>query len=114
MASELTTPVAFIIFNRPERTAEVFAAIRAARPPQLFVIADGPRTGVQSDAAKCAAVRAMIENVDWPCQVFRRFADENLGLRRNVSEGLDWVFGQTERAIILEDDCLPDPTFFPF
>jgi hypothetical protein len=114
MASELTTPVAFIIFNRPERTAEVFAAIRAARPPQLFVIADGLRPDVQSDAARCAAARAMIENVDWPCQVLRRFADENLGLRRNVSEGLDWVFAQTERAIILEDDCLPEPTFFPF
>jgi len=114
MASELTTPVAFIIFNRPERTAEVFSAIRVARPPQLFVIADGPRPHVQSDAAKCAAARAMIENVDWPCQVVRRFSDENIGLRRNVSEGLDWVFGQTERGIILEDDCLPDPSFFLF
>src|ERR1700694_5015691 len=114
MHNGFATPVALIIFNRPEQTAKVFAAIRAARPPQLFVIADGPRPGVQSDAAKCAAARAMIENVDWPCQVVRRFSDENIGLRRNVSEGLNWVFGQTERAIILEDDCLPDPSFFLF
>jgi hypothetical protein len=114
MVDGLTTPVAFIIFNRPERAAEVFAAIRAARPPQLFVIADGPRRDPGSDAAKCAAARMIVEHVDWPCQVCRRFADENIGLRRNISEGLDWVFDQTERAIILEDDCLPDPTFFPF
>jgi hypothetical protein len=114
MDNGLSTPVVLILFNRPENTAEVFAAIRAARPPQLFAIADGPRRDVESDVAKCAATRAIIERVDWPCQVFRRFSNDNVGLRRNVSEGLDWVFSQTEQAIILEDDCLPDPSFFPF
>src|SRR5437667_9331659 len=99
MVSGLTTPVALIIFNRPERTAEVFAAIRVARPLRLFVIADGPRLNVKTDASKCAAARAIIEQVDWPCQVLRRFADHNLGLRRNAAEGLDWVFCQVERAI---------------
>src|ERR1700726_626208 len=114
MANCLTTPVTFIVFNRPERTAEVFAAIRAARPSQLFVIADGPRANMEADASKCAAVRAVIAGVHWPCQVRRCFSDANIGLRRNISEGLDWVFDQVERAIILEDDCLPHPSFFPF
>jgi hypothetical protein len=114
MVNSLTTPVTFIVFNRPERTAEVFAAIRATRPSQLFVIADGPRANMEADAAKCAAARAVIAGVDWSCQVLRRFSDANIGLRRNISEGLDWVFGQVERAIILEDDCLPHPSFFPF
>jgi hypothetical protein len=114
MVAGLTTPIAFIIFNRPEQTAKVFASIRAAQPRQLLVIADGPRAGVESDVAKCGATRRVIDGVDWPCQVHRRFAEQNIGLRRNVSEGLNWVFNQTEQAIILEDDCLPDPTFFPF
>ena len=114
MVSALTTPVVLIIFNRPERTAEVFATIRAARPAQLFVIADGPRPIVKSDASKCSAARAIIEQVDWPCQILRRFAKHNLGLRQNVSEGLDWVFSQVKEAIILEDDCVPNPSFFPF
>ncbi len=114
MDNALRTPVVLILFNRPERTEKVFAAIRAARPPQLFVVADGARARVESDKARCAAARAIIDGVDWPCQVFRRFAGQNLGLRRNISEGLDWVFEQTERAIILEDDCLPEATFFPF
>ena len=111
---ECRSPVAFIIFNRPEVTKRVFAAIRAARPPKLFLIADGPRPHVASDAARCAAAREIVAGVDWPCQVRRKFAESNLGLRRNVSEGLDWVFVQTEEAIILEDDCLPDPSFFRF
>lgn len=114
MVSGLTTPVAFIIFNRREAAARVFAAIRAARPAKVFVIADGPRPGVASDAENCRATRAILDKVDWPCQVCRLFAQTNLGLRRNVSEGLDWLFQQTERAIVLEDDCLPDPSFFPF
>ena len=114
MASGLTTPVVFIVFNRPDQTAKVFSAIRDVRPSQLFVIADGPRPDVVLDAQKCAAVRTVLDGVDWPCQIFRKFAKQNIGLRRNVAEGLDWVFEQAERAIILEDDCLPDPTFFPF
>ena len=114
MAAGLSTPVAFIIFNRPEQTARVFAAIRAAKPSKLFVVADGPRAHIATDRGNCVAAREIIDRVDWPCEVVRRYAECNIGLRRNVSEGLDWVFGQTEHAIILEDDCLPDATFFPF
>ena len=114
MQSAVRTPVVLILFNRPDRTAKVFAAIKAVRPARLFLIADGPRAHAATDRENCAAARAVVDAIDWPCDVVRRFADDNLGLRRNVSEGLDWVFGQTERAIILEDDCLPDPTFFPF
>ena len=110
----MQSPVAFILFNRPGVTERVFAAIRAARPPELFLIADGPRPNVADDPARCAAARDVAGKVDWPCQVHRKFADTNLGLRRNVSEGLDWVFAQTEEAVILEDDCLPDPSFFRF
>jgi hypothetical protein len=112
--SPCTTPVAFIIFNRPAATRQVFTAIRAARPQQLFVIADAPRTQHPDDIAKCAATRAIIDEVDWDCQVFKNYANENLGCGLRPASGLDWVFQQVESAIILEDDCLPDPTFFPY
>jgi hypothetical protein len=109
-----TTPIAFIIFNRPESTRQVFNAIRAARPQQLFVIADAPRPNHPDDISKCAATRAIIEEVDWDCDVFKNYADENLGCGLRPASGLDWVFGLVESAIILEDDCVPDPTFFPY
>jgi hypothetical protein len=109
-----TTPIAFIIFNRPESTRQVFNAIRAARPQQLFVIADAPRLDRPDDIAKCAVTRAIIDEVDWDCEVFKNYADENLGCGLRPASGLDWVFGQVETAIILEDDCLPHPTFFPY
>jgi len=110
----LKTPVAFIIFNRPETTKRVFAEIAKARPPKLLVIADGPRASHPDDAKKCAAVRAIIDGVNWDCDVLKNYSDVNLGCKRRVSSGLDWVFDTVEEAIILEDDCLPHPTFFRF
>lgn len=111
---ELTTPVVLLIFNRPDTTARVFAEIAKAKPKQLFVVADGPRPDRPDDAEKCAAVRAIVEQVDWDCNVYTNYAPENLGLRRRVASGLDWAFQQVEEAMILEDDCAPDPTFFRF
>jgi hypothetical protein len=111
----MNTPVVFIIFNRPGLTRQVFAAIRAAQPRLLMVVADGPRSDRPGEAERCAEVRALVEaGVDWPCEVRRNYAETNLGCARRVVSGLDWVFGQVEQAIILEDDCLPAPEFFSF
>ena len=111
---KIKTPVAFIIFNRPETTKRVFEEIAKARPQKLLVIADGPRVDHLDDVEKCAAVRDIIDGVDWDYEVLKNYSDVNLGCKRRVSSGLDWVFDTFEEAIILEDDCLPHPTFFRF
>jgi hypothetical protein len=111
---QLTTPVAFLIFNRPDTTARVFEAIRQAKPPKLLVVADGPRPDRPDDVEKCKAARAIIEKVDWDCEVLTNYSDVNLGCKSRVSSGLDWVFEIVEEVIILEDDCLPHSTFFRF
>jgi len=108
------TPIVFLVFNRPDTTIRVFEGIRRARPAKLFVVADGPRADRPGEAEKCRVVRAIIDTVDWPCEVLKNFSDVNLGCKRRVSGGLNWVFEQVEEAIILEDDCLPHPTFFRF
>ena len=110
----MKTPVILIIFNRPDVTEKSFAAIRQAQPAQLLVIADGPRPRRPDDAEKCAAARAIIDRVDWDCQVLKNFADTNMGCGIRVSSGLTWAFDLVEEAIVLEDDCLPHPTFFQF
>jgi hypothetical protein len=110
----LTTPVVLVAFNRPELTKRALAAIRDARPAQLFLVADGPRDDHPDDREACAAVRRELREIDWPCEVHERFSEVNLGCEANVELGLDWVFSQVVEAIILEDDCIPDPTFFRF
>lgn len=110
----MTTPVVFIIFKRPDTTLRVFEEIRRARPTKLLIIADGPRADHPEEKDKCAAARAIVENIDWDCEVLRNYSDTNMGCRRRVSSGLDWAFDMVEEAIILEDDCLPHPAFFQF
>jgi hypothetical protein len=108
----LETPVAFLVFNRPDVTARVFAEIARAKPKRLLVVADGARS--ENEAEKCAAVQSIIEQVDWDCQVSKNISDVNLGCKVRVASGLQWVFENCEEAIILEDDCLPHPSFFRF
>ncbi|MBD1846778.1 glycosyltransferase family 2 protein [Cyanobacteria bacterium FACHB-63] len=110
----MKTPVALIIFKRPDTTKRVFEAIRQAKPEQLLVIADGARADRPDEAEKCAAARAVIDSIDWKCELLTNYSDLNLGCKHRVASGLDWVFETVEEAIILEDDCLPHPTFFPF
>jgi hypothetical protein len=111
---QLTTPVAFLIFNRPDTTARVFEAIRQAKPPQLLVVADSPRPDRPDDIEKCKAARAIVDGVDWDCEVLTNYSDVNLGCGKRPATGITWVFEQVEEAIIFEDDCLPHPTFFQF
>jgi hypothetical protein len=108
------TPIAFFLFRRPETTELVFSSIRRARPETLFLIADGPRAQVSGEFELCNQTRAIVKKIDWPCQVFRIYSDSNLGLRERILSGLDEVFSLVDRAIILEDDCLPNTSFFDF
>lgn len=108
----LKTPVTFLIFNRPDLTEIVFKAIAQAKPQKLFVIADGPR--FPEEVEKCEKTRAIIEKVDWDCEVITNYSEKNLGCGRREASGFDWVFSQVEEAIFLEDDTLPTPSFFNF
>jgi hypothetical protein len=110
----LSTPVIFIIFNRPDLTAKVFEAIRKVQPQKLLIVADGARFDRPNEAEKCRESRAVIETLDWDCDVLKNYSDVNLGCGVRVATGLDWAFSQVEEAIVLEDDCLPAPSFFNF
>jgi hypothetical protein len=110
----INTSVAFFIFNRPNITKQVFEAIRQAQPSKLFIIADGPREDHPEDIEKCASTRQLLEKIDWDCQIIQNYSDINLGCKQRISSGIDWVFEQVEEAIILEEDCLPHPSFFQF
>ena len=108
------TPILFIIFNRPDVTIKVFNEIRKVKPSKLYIVADGPRFNKAGEKKKCGETRDIIESVDWQCEVFKNFSDINLGCKKRVSSGIDWFFDNVEQGIILEDDCLPNLSFFRF
>ena len=109
----MNAPIAFIVYKRTDTTRRVLEKIQEARPDRLYIIADGPKN--KDEHEKCNSVRKIVEEgVNWKCQVSKVYSQINLGLAKRVQTGLDYVFKQEEKAIILEDDTLPDPTFFTF
>ncbi len=110
----LDTPVLFLVFNRPDTTLQVFEAIRRAKPRQLFIAADGPRSHRPDEVVRCNQVRGIAAQVDWDCQVQTLFREHNLGCKYAVSSAIDWFFAHVAEGIILEDDTLPDDSFFNY
>ena len=110
----LNSAVLFIIFNRPDTTQKVFEAIRKSKPSKLYVAADAARRGNPDDEEKCKQVRRVVHEIDWECDVRTLFQEKNLGCRLGVQAALNWFFKQEEMGIILEDDCLPNESFFSF
>jgi len=111
----MTDPaVAIIVFNRPDTVRQLLARLAVLRPKTLFVIGDGARPHKSGEAALVSSVRTMISEVSWPCEVVTDYASENLGCRRRVVSGLNWLFRQVDEAVILEDDCLPTPSFMAY
>jgi len=114
MREQFDTPILFLIFNRPDTTQQVFNQIRKVKPKYLYVAADGPRLNNNQDIESCAQTRNIINQIDWDCEVKTLFRAENLGCRIAVSSAISWFFENVEQGIILEDDCLPDISFFRF
>jgi hypothetical protein len=110
----MNTPILFLIFNRIDTTQKVFDVIRGIKPKLLFVAADGPRVGREGEKEKCEEVRNIIKQVDWDCEVKTLYRGENLGCGKAVSGAITWFFENVEEGIILEDDCLPDISFFQY
>ena len=109
-----STPVLLLLFNRPQHTAAVIEQLRKVRPARIFVHCDGPRDQYPEEAEKVAAVKSELKKIDWPCELSTLFREQNAGLRVGVFGALNWFFESVEQGIILEDDCLPDVSFFPF
>ena len=108
-------PVVLIIFNRIETTKRIFPVIKKIQPSCFYIIADGPRDHVSNERVRCDEVREFVLNsIDWNCELHTNFSEKNLGCKTRISSGLNWVFSMVDCAIILEDDCIPDPSFFSF
>jgi hypothetical protein len=114
MKEIFNTPILFLIFNRPDSTKRVFEEIRKIKPHTLFIAADGPKSDRPEDVKKCKLTREIVANIDWPCKVKILFQEKNLGCGLGPVTAINWFFENVSEGIILEDDCLPDQSFFPY
>ena len=114
MKTELTTPVLLLAFNRPEQTKQVFETIRSVRPKKLYVALDAPREGRPDDIENNNKVKAIVENVDWPCETHYLYQKKNLGCSLSGYTAWNWIFQTEERMIFIEDDGVGTKSAFFF
>lgn len=109
------TPILYLIFNRPELTVISFSSISKIKPKKLFIAADGPREFNHLDEINCIKSREyVLSNIDWECEVHTLFRSQNSGCGKAVSSAITWFFNHVEEGIIIEDDCVPDTSFFTY
>ncbi|OHD05124.1 MAG: hypothetical protein A2086_04730 [Spirochaetes bacterium GWD1_27_9] len=111
---QFDTPILFLIFNRPDTTQVVFNEIKKIQPKYLYVAADGHRSHKEGEKEKCDQTRDIVKQVDWDCEIKTLFRDKNLGCKLAVSGAITWFFENVTEGIILEDDCVPNQSFFTF
>ncbi|MDJ1502648.1 nucleotide-diphospho-sugar transferase [Xanthocytophaga agilis] len=110
-----STPVLFLIFNRPDTTRKVFEQIQKLKPKYLFIAADAPRLNKEGEKEKCELVKKIVlDGINWDCNVKTLFQEENLGCGFGPATAITWFFEHVEQGIILEDDCVPVQSFFPY
>lgn len=108
------SPVLYIAFNRPDLTAITFEQLRRQRPSVLYVAADAARPSRSGESDACQQVRDMVQQVDWPCESHYLFAENNMGCGRRISSAVTHVLQSHETVIVLEDDCVVEPSFFGY
>lgn len=109
------TPILLVVFNRPDTTLKVLKVIQTIKPKVLYVAADGPRINKPEDSALCKQTRKIVKSsIDWDCELKLLFRENNVGCGKAVSGAISWFFKNESEGIILEDDCLPEITFFRY
>ncbi len=107
-------PVAIQAFVRPEQLAKQWEVIKQARPSILFIRSDGPRETVPTDKERIMQSRAVVENVDWDCQVYRMYEEKNIGMYGMSDKYTPIIWSKVDRCIFLEDDQVPSVSYFRF
>ncbi len=111
---QFSTPILFIVFNRLDTAQKVFNEIKKQKPKYLYIAADGPRKGKEGEAEKCQKVRDVVKQIDWDCELKTLFSEENQGCAFGPKNAIEWFFKNVSEGLILEDDCVPHPDFFPY
>ena len=107
-------PVLLIFFARPTTLAKVFEKVKKARPSKLFLACDGPREGNKTDAENIEKCKKIVEDIDWECEVYKDYSEKNIGCGMRPQTAITWALNIVDRIVVLEDDCVPNDTFFPY
>lgn len=115
--TKFNTPILLVAWRRPNHLKKVIEAVRKVEPTKIFVAVDGARLGAEySEERKLIEeTKQVIEKeIDWECELMINYQEQNLGCEKGVSTAISWFFQNVSEGIILEDDCVPNISFFRF
>ncbi|MCE6992657.1 hypothetical protein [Dyadobacter sp. CY323] len=109
-------PILLVTFKKPETTCHVLEQIRKIKPAKLYIFSDAPASGNEEEVDLVETCRHLLHDsqINWNCKVERWFPESNVGSAIGIPSAISWAFETCDKLIILEDDCLPHPTFFSF
>lgn len=111
--NQFDIPVVLIVFKRSDTVLRIIDRVRQVQPKKMYILGDEGRD--EKEIERVHNTRKAIEAaIDWPCELIRNYADINRGVHANIGLGAKWVFEREESAIFLEDDNLPEVTFFGY
>ncbi len=110
----MKSPVLFITYKRYDTAIKVFHSIKKAKPPKLYFVSNAPNPNHPTEKKMVAKVRSIAKKIDWPCELHKLFRKKHLGVKDSISSSISWFFGHETQGVILEDDCLPNQSFFIF
>lgn len=109
----MKVPVLLTIFNRADAALAAFQSIKTYMPERLYIAADGPREHKVGEKLQCEQARkAVLEAIDWSCEIHTLLREENLGCANAMYGAISWFLQQEEWGIICEDDIVLSQDFY--
>lgn len=106
-------PILFVFFNRKDIALKAFAEVRKTKASRIYLAQDGPRRNEEAETVTDVR-KAIIDAIDWQCEVHTLFREKNLGCSLGVKTAIDWLMENEEYGIVLEDDCIANNSFFRY
>jgi hypothetical protein len=106
-------PVCLFLFQRSDTVLRIIERLSEVKPKRLYLMCDQGRN--EEEKKRVSLCRETVEKaINWECDVIKDYAPENRGVFGNIGLGALRVFEKEDVAIFLEDDNLPEVTFFQF
>ena len=113
MNNKFNIPVVLFTFKRSNTVERILKVFKTVGVSKLYLFSDYGRN--DEEKALVEQTRTEILNmIDWDCEVIKKFATENKGVFNSIAMGAKEVFEVEDKAIFLEDDNLPEISFFRY
>lgn len=115
--NQFKIPVLLLTWKREKEIKLILNILKKINAINIYINSDGCEFSESKSKQKDKIIQtrnSILKNIDWECKVHLKFNNKNLGCKQSVISGINWLFENEESGIILEEDCIPNESFFHF